>query len=155
MNRVFILPMLATLLVWLVLYVFVSGDDTGLNRGIAAGVIATCVAVAVHMLYDRRLQYWTLFATGVFIWTWGWAFLVSFLQRDWLLPEISRGVREGWLDGVRACLIMGIPLIAYGLFSVRIRRVQTGEPVVPGQALIPDNVEFRTRGSDWGKEASS
>lgn len=150
MSRVLVIPILATLAIWLVLYLFVTGDSRALNQVIAAGIVVCNLAVIVHLFADRKLRLWTIFAVGVLLGAFGWVFLFSRFEYGWQFGNLDAGWSEGWYDAVRACAVTSVVITFAALIVHRIR--ENHKPTMPDGLMTPPEPTYRRRADDW-KEA--
>lgn len=150
MSRVLVIPVLATIVIWLVLYLFVTGESTGLNKAIAAGIVVCNLAFIAHLFADRGLLLWTVYGVGVLLSAFGWVFLFSRFEYGWQFGRLDSGVSEGWYDLVRACAVTSVILSVAALIWHRVR--ERNKPTIPDGLMAGPEPTYRRRADDW-KEA--
>lgn len=156
-NRTFALGLLATVVVWVALLGYDTGSSTTLDQVIASFIALLYLGVCVHMLVDRRLAVWSASAVGIFLGAVGWIALFSRFEYGWAVGRLSPGESQGWLDLVRACVLVGGPMLAVALIQFRLEKRRTGQPARPGELLLVDGDAYRgpeRRGDAPGRRAT-
>lgn len=157
MNRTLALGLLATVLVWFVLLGYDTASSTVLDQVIATFIAVLYLGVCVHMLVDRKLAVWSASAVGIFLGAIGWIALFSRFEYGWAVGRLSPGESQGWLDLVRACVLVGGPMLAVALIQFRLETRRTGQPSRPGELLLIDTPQYHgpeRRGTTPGRRST-
>lgn len=152
MNRTLALGLIATVAVWLALFVYDTGRSNTLDQTIATGIVVLYLGVVIHMFVDRRLMIWTASAVGILLGAIGWIALFARFEYGWAVGPLTPGESQGWLDLVRAAVLVGGPMLGYSLIVYRIEKHRTGEPARPGEILnAPTWPEVERRNNPYGR----
>jgi len=132
MNRILLRSILAVSFIWLALQFYTTGDSDTFDRVLYVLLILTYVGVMIHMFWDRKLSVWGSGSVAILFGAAGWATLFGwFLGR--VLVRFTPGVSEGWLDVVRALIVVSGPMLIYAM--VRFRIDKKGDHAHPGELL--------------------
>ena len=158
MNRTFALGVGATAIIWLALLAYDTGTSTALDQVIATFIALLYLGVCLHMLVDRGVRIWSASAVGIFLGAVGWIVLFARFEYGWAIGRLSSGESQGWLDLVRACVLVGGPMLAVSLIRFRLEKRRTGEPAVPGELLTVETPAYigpeRRSGRDRRRSAA-